>query len=158
MTYLFMGLAAALAVGLDQYTKYLTVLRIEEWGTERGIPGIFNLTFCKNYGAAWSSFEGQQWLFILVFAALTAGIIWEFITKKLGLTTFERWCVVSIWAGGLGNMIDRLRIGYVVDMINLEFMEFPVFNVADCAICVGCFALVVHLVFFNRDFWKEEKK
>ena len=158
MQYLFMGLAAALAVGLDQYTKFLTVLKIEEWGTAKGIDGIFSLTFCKNTGAAWSSFEGQQWLFILVFLLMTAGIIWEFTTKKLGFTTFERWCVVSVWAGGLGNMIDRVSRGYVVDMINLEFMSFPVFNVADCFITCGCIALIVHLVFFNKSFWKEEKK
>ena len=156
--YLFMGLAAALIVGLDQFTKYLTVLHIEEWGTKRGIDGIFNLTFCKNFGAAWSSFQGQQWLFAIVFVLLTAAVIWEFRTKKMGLTTFEYWCVVCIWAGGLGNMIDRLRLGYVVDMINLEFMRFPVFNVADCFISCGCVALMVHIIFFNKKFWKDEKK
>ena len=158
MMYLFMGLAAALAVGLDQYTKFLTMTKIEEWGTEQGIPGLFNFTFCKNTGAAWSTFEGQNWLFILVFSLMTAAVIWEFATKKLGFTTFERWCVLFIWAGGLGNIIDRVWRGYVVDMINLEFMEFPVFNVADCFICCGCVLLMIHLVFFNKSFWKEEKK
>ena len=156
--YLFMALAAVLAVGLDQFTKYLTVLKIEEWGSQKAIPGLFSLTFCKNYGAAWSSFEGQIWLFIVVFLVLTAGIIWEFKTKKLGFTNFERWCILFVWAGGLGNMIDRIRLGYVVDMINLEFMNFPVFNVADCFITCGCAALILHLAFFNKAFWKEEKK
>ncbi len=156
--YLFMALAAVLAVGLDQFTKYLTVLKIEEWGAQKAIPGLFSLTFCKNTGAAWSSFEGQIWLFIVVFLVLTAGIIWEFKTKKLGFTNFERWCILFVWAGGLGNMIDRIRLGYVVDMINLEFMNFPVFNVADCFITCGCAALILHLAFFNKAFWKEEKK
>ncbi len=158
MLYLFMGLAAAAAVALDQYTKFLTVQNIPEWGTVEAIPGLFNFTFCKNTGAAWSTFEGQHWLFISVFALLTAAIIWEFSTKKLGFTTFERWCVAAVWAGGLGNIIDRVRLGYVVDMINLEFMEFPVFNVADCFITCGCVLLMFHLIFFNKAFWKEEKK
>ena len=61
-------------------------------------------------------------------------------------------------AGAVGNIIDRIRLGFVIDMINLEFMEFPVFNVADCFICCGCIALMVHLVFFNKDFWKDDKK
>ena len=55
-------------------------------------------------------------------------------------------------------MIDRLRLGYVVDMIATEFIDFPVFNVADCFITCGCIVLMVHLVFFNKEFWKEEKK
>ena len=54
-------------------------------------------------------------------------------------------------------MIDRLRLGYVVDMIAVDFMEFPVFNVADCFITCGCIALIVHLVFFNKGFWKDKK-
>ena len=65
---------------------------------------------------------------------------------------------MAVFAGGLGNMIDRLRFGYVVDMIATEFIDFPVFNVADCFITCGCILLMLHLVFFNREFWKEEKK
>jgi signal peptidase II len=55
-------------------------------------------------------------------------------------------------------MIDRLRLGYVVDMIELEFMRFAVFNVAYCFITCGCIAMMVSLIFFNKEFWKEEKK
>ena len=158
MLYLWMSLAAAAVVALDQYTKYLTVQNIAEWGYEQAIPGLFHFTFCKNTGAAWSSFEGQMWLFILVFVVLTAAIIWEFSRQKLGFTLFEKWCIAAIWAGGLGNMIDRVRLSYVVDMINLEFMDFPVFNVADCFITCGCILLMAHLILVNKEFWKEEKK
>ena len=73
-------------------------------------------------------------------------------------TTFERWCIAAIYGGGLGNMIDRLRLGYVVDMIETQFIKFPIFNVADCFITCGCFALMVSLFLFNKQFWKEEKK
>ena len=86
------------------------------------------------------------------------GLIWEFSKKKLPFTNFDRWCIAAIWAGGLGNMIDRLRLGYVVDMIQTEFISFPIFNVADCFITCGCIALIASLLIFNREFWKDEKK
>ena len=157
MGYLFMALFAAVIVGLDQWTKFLVVENIPLYGHMDAIPGLFSLTYTQNTGGAWSMMEGMIWLFVLIFALFTAGLIYEFINKKLGLTTFERWCVVAIFGGGLGNMIDRLRLGYVVDMIRLEFMNFPIFNVADCFITCGCIALMVHLVFFNKTFWKDNK-
>ena len=98
------------------------------------------------------------WLFALIFAIFTVVLIWEFSKKRMGFTNLERWCIAAVWGGGLGNMIDRLRLGYVVDMIQTEFMDFPVFNVADCFITCGCILLMIHLFIFNKEFWKEEKK
>ena len=158
MQYLFMILFVAVITAVDQLTKWLTVANIPLFSQVEAIPGLFHLTYVQNTGAAFSSFQGMQWLFILVFAAFTAGIFWEFSKKRLPFTTLERWCLVAVYAGGLGNMIDRLRLGYVVDMIALDFMDFPVFNVADCFVTCGCILLLVHLTFFNRKFWKEDKK
>ena len=156
--YIYMSIFAALAVAADQLTKWWTVSALELYESHPAIPGIFEFTYAQNTGAAWSSFEGQQWLFASIFLIFTAAIIWEFSKKRMPFKTFERWCIVAIYAGGLGNMIDRLRLGYVVDMIAVDFIDFPVFNVADCFITCGCIALLVHLVFFNKEFWKEEKK
>ena len=158
MQYLFMALMAAGIVAADQVTKYLTVQKIALFGNVPVLEGVFHFTYVQNTGAAFSSFEGMQWLFAVVFALFTAGVVFEFITRKMGFTTFERWCIVAIWAGGLGNMIDRIRLNYVVDMICTDFITFPVFNVADIFITCGCVLLLVHLVFFNRSFWKDEKK
>ena len=158
MQYLLMALCVVGITAADQLTKYLTVQNIPLGGHIDAIPGLFHFTYCQNTGAAFSSFQGAQWLFALIFAAFTVGIIWEFKTKKLGFTNFERWLMVCIYAGGLGNMIDRLRLGYVVDMIEVDFMEFAVFNVADCFITCGCILMVAHLIFFNKEFWKDEKK
>ena len=158
MQYLLMGLFAAGIVAVDQYTKILTVANIPLHGHADLMPGVVGLTYVQNTGAAWSSFEGMIWLFALVFAGLTVAIIWEFSKKRLPFTTLERWCIVAIYGGGLGNMIDRLRLGYVVDMIETEFMSFPVFNVADCFITCGCILLLIHLFLVNKEFWKEEKK
>lgn len=158
MQYLFILLFVAGATVVDQLTKFLVVENIPLYGHVDAIPGIVSLTYVQNTGAAFSSFQGMQWLFLLVFAVFTAGVVWEFAKKKMPFTTFERWCIAAVYAGGLGNMIDRLRLGYVVDMIKTEFMNFPVFNFADCCITCGCILLLVHLFFFNREFWKEEKK
>ena len=156
LQYLYMTRFCAGVVTIDQLTKAWVVNHIPP-----DIPvweGVFNLTFTKNTGAAFSSFEGQHWLFVLVLVGFLAFIIWEFPKKRMGFTTLERWLLVSIFAGGVGNMIDRLRLGYVVDMIEVDFMRFAVFNVADIFITCGCFLLIAHLIFFNKSFWKEEKK
>ena len=158
MTFLFYSLFAALVVTADQFTKYLTVANIQPGQNVPFIPGLLRLTFVKNTGAAFSSFEGQQWLFALVFVVFTGLLIYEYFRKNMGFTSFERWCIAAIYGGGLGNMVDRVRLGYVVDMIETTFMEFPVFNVADCFITCGCGLLMIHLFFFNKEFWKDEKK
>ena len=158
MTYLLMALFAAGAVALDQWTKALTVASIPLHSRVPFWDGLFHFTYLQNTGAAFSSFQGQQWLFALIFAVFTALLLVELRKNSMGFRPLERWCIVAIWAGGLGNMIDRVRLGYVVDMIEVEFIRFPVFNVADCFITCGCVLLIAHLVLFNREFWKDEKK
>lgn len=158
MQYLFMALFAAGIVAADQLTKYWVVSNIPLYGHVPAIDGLFHLTYVQNTGAAFSAFQGMQWLFALVFVLFAAGIVWEFSKKRMGFTTFERWMIIAVFGGGVGNMIDRLRLGYVVDMIATDFIDFPVFNVADCFITCGCIILLVHLIFFNKNFWKDEKK
>ena len=143
---------------VDQISKYFTVANIPLYQDVPFLPGIVNLTYVRNTGAAFSSFEGMQWLFALIFAVFTAFVLYEYFKKAMPFTKFERWCIAAIYGGGLGNMIDRVRLGYVIDMIETEFIKFPVFNVADCFITCGCIALMVSLIFFNKEFWKEEKK
>ncbi len=158
MQYLFMALMAGAIVGLDQWTKALTVANIPLYGDVPFWDGLFHFTYVQNTGAAFSSFEGQQWLFALIFVIFTGVLLFELWKNTMGFLPLERWCLAAVWAGGLGNMIDRVRLGYVVDMIEVEFLRFPVFNVADCFITCGCILLGVHLVLFNRNFWKDGKK
>ena len=151
-------LFAAGIVAADQITKYLTVVNIPLHMDKAFIPNFLSLTYEQNRGAAFSSFQGMQWLFALIFIVFTALVLWEYFKKSMPFSKFERWCIAAIYGGGLANMIDRVRLGFVVDMIQTDFMDFPVFNVADCFITCGCFAMMVSLFFFNKEFWKEEKK
>ena len=158
MQILFYALLAAGIVAADQFTKYLTVANIALGGHVDWMPGFLGLTYVQNTGAAFSSFEGMQWLFALIFVLFTVAIVWEYRSKSMGFSKFEWWCIAAIYGGGLGNMIDRVRLGFVVDMIKTEFITFPVFNVADCFITCGTIALMVSLVLFNKEFWKDGKK
>lgn len=150
MQFLYYALFAAGIVAVDQLSKYFTVAYIPLYTDISFIPGVLNLTYVQNSGAAFSSFEGQQWLFALIFLFFTGLIVWEYFKKKMAFTPFERWCIAAIYGGGLANMVDRLRMGYVVDMIETAFMDFPVFNVADCFITCGCVLLMGHLCCSTR--------
>ena len=158
MSFLYYILFVGAIVAADQFTKYLTVANIALYEDVPFIPGLLQLTYVQNTGAAFSMLEGQRWLFIAVFAVMTVLIFWEYFKKPLPFTKLERWCIAAIYGGGVGNILDRFFRGYVVDMIQTEFIEFPVFNVADCFITCGCILLLVHLLLFNKAFWKDEKK
>ncbi len=158
MEFLRYCLFVAGIVAADQITKALVVARIALYADVPFLPGILQLTYVQNNGAAFSSFSGQQWLFALIFLVFTGLILWEYFRKKAGFTAFERWCIAAVYGGGLANMIDRIRLGYVVDMFETTFVDFPVFNVADCFITCGCILVMVHLIFWNKAFWKDGKK
>ena len=145
-------------VAADQVTKLLVLQNIPLYGSVDAIPGLFHFTYVQNTGAAFSSFQGMRWLFVALFVILTAALIFEYFKKPLPFTKFERFCIAAVYAGGLGNVIDRVRLGYVVDMIEVDFVRFAVFNVADIFVTCGCIALAVSLIFFNKKFWKDEKK
>ena len=106
MQYLFMTIFAAGIIAADQLSKLWVVQEIQMYEQVPAIQGLFHLTHVHNYGAAWSSFQGMIWLFALIFGIFTLAIIWEFLTKKMGFTTLERWCIAAVWGGGMGNMID----------------------------------------------------
>lgn len=143
-------LVAILAfIGLDQWSKAWVVQNIDLFETKKALPPIFNLTYLRNYGAAFSILQNQQWFFALmtlVVMAFCAYYLWKHIDGSWWLI----WALSLIIAGGLGNFIDRVRLGYVVDMIDLDFMNFAIFNLADSFLSVGVVLLMIAV-------WKEEK-
>lgn len=150
MFYAILAAIVAAIVGLDQWTKALTVANVPMNQHLDSVLGIFHITHTENAGAIWGILQGKTWLFVVVmilFLAILGVMIWrKWLTKK-----FEWVCLAFIAGGGIGNMIDRLAYGKVTDMIKFDFVEFPVFNVADCFITVGCAALLVYILFFDRE-------
>lgn len=149
MIYAIMAALAAAVVGLDQWTKWLTIQKVPMYAQGESILGIFSITHIENTGGAWGMLGGQMWLFCLVMAAFLAVLVIA-IWKKWLTNKFEMLCLAAVAGGGIGNMIDRLRFGRVTDMIKFDFVEFPVFNVADCFITVGCALLLIYILFFDR--------
>lgn len=158
MSYIPLGRFALLIAVADQISKYFVVKHIPYGGFVPLWDGVLHLTYVQNYGAAFSVFEGQRWLFIVVFVVFVALLIWGMHKKVLPFSRFELWCLAAALGGGLGNIIDRVFRGYVVDLFATDFIQFPVFNVADCFITCGAVGLLVHLAFWNRSFWRDDKK
>ena len=158
MQFLLLALLSAAIVIADQITKFLTVANIPLYADVPVLEGVVGLTYVQNTGAAFSAFQGAQWLFAGVFVVFTVAIVWEYFKSPMPFKKYERVLIACVYGGAVGNMIDRIRLGYVVDMIKTEFMDFPVFNVADIFITCGCIVMMVSLIFFNKEFWKEEKK
>lgn len=139
----------AAIVALDQWTKWLTVRHVPLYTDKPSILGIIHITHTRNTGGAWGLMAGQIWLFALVLLVFLVLIV--VMQRKRWITKRFEWvCIAAIAGGGVGNMIDRLARGYVTDMIEFDFVRFPVFNVADCFITVGCFALLFYTIFFDR--------
>ena len=139
----------ALIVAADQITKALTVQNIPYGDQAALIPGVVHLTYVRNTGAAFSMFSGMRWLFLALVAAYFV-CTWVLIRRGTFRRTVELWCLAAIGGGALGNAVDRALTGKVVDMIELEFMKFAVFNVADCFITCGAAVLIVYILFFNK--------
>lgn len=139
----------ALIVLLDQVVKAVVSANIALGEVIPAIPGLFHWTHFHNTGAAFSMLQGGRWLFAavcLIGLGVTVILVWKKVLTNRG----ELWCLAAIFGGGIGNLIDRLRLGYVVDMIEVEFMDFAVFNIADAFISCGAVALVVYVLFFER--------
>ncbi len=144
-----------LIVGSDQLTKALVRSDFSLGESRPLIEGIFHLTYIENTGAAFSSFEGQRLLLTLLPLILTAVFLFLMVTwKRKGMHWTALISFALIAAGGIGNLIDRVFRGSVTDFLDFRF--WPVFNLADIAVCVGCGFLVVFVFFFDRK--KEEKQ
>ncbi|HFI0671952.1 TPA: signal peptidase II [Streptococcus suis] len=127
---------AAVLIAVDQLVKAWTVANIELDTVEPFIPGLMSLAYLRNYGAAWSILQNQQWFFTIVTIAAVTGLIWYYV-KQIKGNLWTLFSLALMIAGALGNFIDRIRLGYVVDMFHLDFISFPVFNVADICLSVG---------------------
>lgn len=146
---LYFPLAAVMLILLDQLSKQWIVNHIPLNAIRKCVPGIFSLTYLRNYGAAFSILQNQQWFFTVITLAVVGAACYYFI-KNINGNFWFLFGLLLIISGGIGNFIDRLRLSYVVDMVHLDFMNFAIFNVADSYLTVGVVILFIAL-------WKEEE-
>lgn len=132
-------------IALDQWVKFEIVKNIQLGEVKPFIPKILSLTYLRNTGAAFSILENQQWLFAVITLVVIGAAIW-YLSKHIKGSVWLLSALSLIIAGGIGNFIDRMRQGFVVDMFQLDFINFAIFNVADSYLTIGVMVLVVMML------------
>lgn len=149
--YIISLLCIAIGILADQYTKYLAVTHLQDAPVPI-IDGVFELQYLENRGASFGMLQNQQWLFLIITVVLL--IIIARLYLKLPCTKRVlplRICLVCITAGAIGNMIDRIRLGYVVDFLYFKWINFPIFNVADIYVTVATFLIAFLILFYYKE-------
>lgn len=147
-TIFFLGLI------LDQLTKYWASLQIKPHNTLPLIENVLHFTYAENTGAAFSIFRGMQ-SFLVLLTSLGMVLIFVYMVRLKGDGKgLLKLSLALILAGGVGNLIDRLRLGYVIDFIDVRLINFAIFNVADICISIGVILLIVDSLFFSKTLMK----
>ena len=134
------------AIGLDQLLKWWVTSHLEVGQSAPLLPGVVQLTRLHNTGAAWSSFSGKTGLLAAVTVVLLAAVVY-LVVKKIVRHPLGICACCLILSGGIGNIIDRFRLGYVVDMLHFQFWpSYPTFNVADVCIVSGAILGAIYYV------------
>ncbi|WP_320957998.1 signal peptidase II [Enterocloster asparagiformis] len=139
-------------VGLDQWTKGLAVKHLMNQPPFVIWDGVFELLYSENRGAAFGMMQGKQFFFFLIALVVLAAVV--YLLWKMPVT--ERYmpmavCLMMVSAGAVGNMIDRIGQGYVVDFLYFKLINFPIFNVADCYVTISAFLLILLVFFYYRE-------
>ena len=153
MLYVYLTLFAAAVAALDQWTKALAAAQLIG-RTVVLIPGWLQLHYITNDGMALSLLSGKRWFFVVVAAVYIAFVVWA-VAKKYVRKKPELWMLAAITGGAIGNLIDRIATGEVIDMICVPW--FSTFNVADIFITVPAVLLVLYILIWDKDFLSEKK-
>ncbi|NMA95762.1 MAG: signal peptidase II [Clostridiales bacterium] len=142
-----MGIIIILAIiALDQITKHWAANHLQQKGTMVVIKDIFSFTYVENRGAAFGILQNQRWLFIGLTIIVCIGMVYYLYTNQ-DFNLIMKLGLYFILGGAIGNLIDRIYNGYVVDMFHFTFINFPVFNVADCFVVIGTIILASYILF-----------
>ena len=144
-------------IGLDQLTKYLAVTYLKDIGSVPLFQDVLHLTYAENPGAAFGILADAPWVFNSISIVATLAIL---LYLYLGHAESTLYAVglSMIASGGIGNLIDRLSLAYVVDFIDFTLIDFAIFNGADSFVCVGAGLLILALILDLKKEWKEAKK
>ena len=140
---------SVILIGIDQWVKYWTVTNLALGESQDFIPSVLSLTYIQNRGAAWSILEGQM-IFFFIITVIAVTVITYLLIKYRN----EHWLFLLglsfDLAGAIGNFIDRMRLGYVIDMFQTEFITFPIFNVADATLFIGVVGIFIYTIFEEK--------
>lgn len=147
---------------LDQISKILSEAYLTKlpFNTYTVIDGVFNLTYVQNTGASFGMLSGFRVFFIIITVIACALIVLFLVKEHKRLHSLMRISVALVFSGALGNLIDRIFLGYVRDMIEPAFINFAVFNIADCAITIGVVLLILDVMFLKngKNYYDELEK
>lgn len=142
----------ALLIWLDQWTKGLAVQYLKGAQSIELIPGVFELSYTENRGAAFGMMQNQQVFFLIMTAIVLIGVAYLYIKMPFERRYLPFRATLTVFvAGAIGNLIDRLILGYVVDFLYFSLIDFPVFNVADCYVTVTVFVFVLLFLFVYKE-------
>ena len=152
MLTVIMVIATAILIVADQLTKMWSVTQLHN--VERVISvidGVFEFRYAENPGVAFSMLEGQRWIFIPV-TLVIGGIIFAMMLRSplRRYPLFNITCVL-ILSGAIGNLIDRIAYGYVIDFLYFRLIDFPIFNFADCCVVIGAILLFIFVIFVMKE-------
>ncbi len=143
-----------LIIAFDQITKYFASVNLKNADAVGFIPGLVQFRYAENTGMAFSMLSGARWVFILV-TVIACVLVLYYLFSDRCKSLWLYWSLGVIVSGGIGNLIDRIKFGYVVDFIEPTFVDFAVFNIADCAVTCGAVSLISYLVY---DMIKDSKQ
>ncbi len=146
----------AIGIGLDQLTKYLAVRFLMPIDTLPIIQNVLHLTYMENRGAAFGMLANDRWVFLIISTVAILAMIF-YLFSGLSEGKLAGIALSMLISGGIGNMIDRIAMGYVVDFIDFRLIHFAIFNGADTFVCVGAGLLVLALIFDMIDERKERR-
>lgn len=138
-------------IGIDQITKIWAASALANDRVISVIDGVFEFAFAKNTGVAFSMLEGKRWIFIPMTILIGAAILTMMLRSPLRRYRLFNITCVLILSGAIGNLIDRMVYGYVVDFLHATFINFPIFNVADCFVVIGAGLLFVFALFVMKE-------
>ena len=150
-------LGAVLLAVLDQLSKLAVLQFLKPVTTIPILEGIFHLTYCENRGAAFGILQGRFGL-LFVITALVVLVVTVYMIKRKPKNPLLVSAITLLIGGALGNLIDRVFRGFVVDFLDFALIHFPVFNLADCFVVVGAVLLIFYVLFFDTDKLKKESE
>lgn len=146
--FLLPAILIALFTALDQFTKYIVISSFQLYESKSVIDGVFSFTYIQNRGMAWGMFQGKIPVF-LIFTSIILVLCFRVLYNVVDIKRYiwVKYVLILLVSGALGNLIDRVSLGYVIDFLHFELIDFPVFNVADIYVVVSMITAIILLMF-----------